>query len=114
MPWEWDADRRARSTPIGQTKQEIFRILFLDRVLAFDDFGREHPLIEAIIWILEDESDSVLVLFTGPDIKIEEPEQEIFVQWTRVLDSIKVEWELLRKKATAAAMAVKGEPSENH
>ncbi|MFO8090263.1 MAG: glycosyltransferase [Desulfatiglandaceae bacterium] len=46
--------------------------------------------------------------------RIEEPEQEIFVQWTRVLDSIKVEWELLRKKATAAAMAVKGEPSENH
>jgi 1,2-diacylglycerol 3-alpha-glucosyltransferase len=46
--------------------------------------------------------------------RIEEPEQEIFVQWMRILDSIKLEWELLREKAAAAAMAVKGEPREGH
>jgi len=46
--------------------------------------------------------------------RLEKPEQESFVRWSRLLDSIKVEWELLRKKAAAAAMAVKGEPPENH
>ncbi len=36
--------------------------------------------------------------------------EENFPNWDRLLDSLKLEWELLRKKAAAAAWAVKGDP----
>jgi 1,2-diacylglycerol 3-alpha-glucosyltransferase len=41
----------------------------------------------------------------------DQTEEETFLRWNHLRDSIKLEWDLLREKALAAALAVKGEPS---
>lgn len=43
----------------------------------------------------------------------EHSEQGNFLRWNRLLNSIKLEWELIREKAFAAALAMKGEPLKN-